>query len=166
MRITLEILIEDDNWINHKFSSKGYLRKVLTTTLKVLNWDWVPHKIATCILLTDNAKMQELNYSFLGINKPTNVLAFPAENRNPKILLSSPLKNLEMGELALGYQILQEESVQYSLALKDHFTHLIIHGILHTLGFDHQNEKDAQIMFGLEDAILGELEIKRCIRSP
>jgi probable rRNA maturation factor len=165
MRIILEILIEDDNWINQKFVSKQYLKKVLNSTLKALNWICIPTKITTCILLTHNSKMQELNYSFLGINKPTNVLAFPSENRDPKTLLMSPIKHLEIGELALGYEILKEESIEYQLDIKDHFTHLIIHGVLHTLGFDHQNEQDTQTMFALEDIVLAELEIKRCIRS-
>ncbi len=166
MRITLDLLIEDDRWIGQKFASKQYLKKVIATTLNTLNWQCRPSKITVCILLTHNAKMQELNYSFLGINKPTNVLAFPSENRDSNTPISNTLKILEMGDVALGYEILYKEAKQYLLELKDHFTHLIIHATLHTLGFDHITKEDEKLMYSIEDTVLAALDIKRCIRSP
>ncbi len=166
MRLTLEMLIEDENWAKHKLVSKHYIRKVAKSTLNSAGWVHLPSHVSTCILLTHNAKMQELNHNFLGINKPTNVLAFPLENRDPRVLLlSTNLVKFELGDLALGYQIFQDELVQYNLTFKEHFTHLIMHGILHTLGFDHENDSDSKIMYKIEDEILEQLNIKRCIRS-
>jgi probable rRNA maturation factor len=165
MRLTLELLIEDENWTRQKLVSKQYIQKVVKSTLNLAGWIQLPAKVSVCILLTHNDKMQELNHNFLSINKPTNVLAFPLENRNAKILLETNLAKLELGDLAFGYQILQEELMQYNLTFEEHFTHLLIHGTLHTLGFDHQSDLDAQIMYKTEDTILEQFNIKRCIRS-
>jgi probable rRNA maturation factor len=165
MKIKLDVLIEEELWTHHTFASKLYIKRIITATLDALNWIMPPSKIQACVLLTHNEQMQNLNHSFLGIPQSTNVLAFPNENHNYKSLLSSCPITLDLGDIALGYQTLQAESSKYNLTFKDHFTHLLMHATLHTLGFDHQNKKDSAEMYTIEDKLLAKLKIKRCIRS-
>lgn len=104
------------------------------------------------VLLTDDAHQQILNQAWRQIDKSTNVLSFP------QIEPFEPLSGL-VGDISLAYETLVREAVDLDKSLADHFTHLVVHGFLHLLGYDHVNDADALQMEGLETQILAELGI-------
>jgi probable rRNA maturation factor len=86
------------------------------------------------IVLSNDAEVQELNANYRGKDKPTNVLSFPdGENGN-------------LGDIILAYETLAHEADIQNKAFNDHLTHLVIHGVLHLLGFDHEKPVEAKIM--------------------
>jgi probable rRNA maturation factor len=99
------------------------------------------------LALSDNAHLQQLNAQFRQIDKPTNVLSF--ENDTEPCL----------GDIAIAYETIAQEAHEQDKSIEDHFTHITLHGILHLLGFDHINEKDAIEMENLETSLLHELNI-------
>ena len=112
------------------------------------------------VRLSDNDEVQELNRSYRGKDKPTNVLSFPQVQKD---LLTS-LSNSDDGEILLGDIILartvcQREAKEKGVALNDHVSHLIVHGTLHLLGYDHQEEAEALLMEELEVKALQTLGI-------
>ncbi len=112
------------------------------------------------ILLTDDAEIQKLNAQFRGKDKPTNVLSWPSiEYERALGGVPKPLEDDEgsLGDLAFGYQTCVKEA--QSIGLENHFKHLVIHGILHLLGYDHLEQKDAEKMEALEIAALSRLNI-------
>ena len=116
----------------------------------------------TAILLTNNKKMQQLNLEFLKKNSPTNILSFPdiAINRYEILELSSKKEYICIGDIAMGYEIIQSEATERNIEMIDHFTHLLIHGILHLIGYDHQIQEEEKEMMALEIEILRSLNIK------
>ena len=161
MKIDVEVIFEEQIWHNHDYITKDYLEKVTLTIFKFISIPKTIKTVEICLLLTNKITMQNLNYDFLGIKKPTNVLAFPGETLSPKNLKKS-LSNkthLYLGDIAFGYQVLLDEIKQYKIKFFYHFSHLLVHGILHTLGFDHQNDEDNKEMSDYEDKILNYLKI-------
>ena len=101
------------------------------------------------VLLTDDETVRDLNARFRRQDKPTNVLAFPAP-ANPERLL---------GDVALAHGVCAREAAEQGKSLADHLRHLVAHGVLHLLGYDHMSDDEAQVMEGRERSILAGLGI-------
>jgi probable rRNA maturation factor len=101
------------------------------------------------LLLTDDATIRDLNRRFRQRDQPTNVLSFPAP-QNPERFL---------GDIALAYGVCAREAQEQGKPLKHHLQHLVAHGVLHLLGYDHESDAQADEMEGLERAVLAGLGI-------
>jgi len=112
-----------------------------------------PRPVEISVRLTGDEEVRALNAQWRGKDKPTNVLSFPAPDQpgaeGPR----------HLGDIALAYETLVRESEEESKALADHFAHLIVHGILHLLGYDHEDEEEAEDMEALEVKALATLGI-------
>jgi len=104
---------------------------------------------AVAILLTDDEVVGDLNARFRGAEGPTNVLAFPA-GPNPEDAL---------GDVALAFGVCEREALDQGKALADHLRHLVIHGVLHLLGYDHQDDAQATAMESRERELLAGLGV-------
>jgi len=104
------------------------------------------------IVLTDDAEQRTLNREWRGIDKSTNVLSFP------QIEPFGPVIGL-LGDIILARETLAREANEQGIAFEDHFTHLVVHGFLHLLGYDHIEDDDARVMEGLETQILASLGV-------
>jgi probable rRNA maturation factor len=102
---------------------------------------------ALTILLSDDKKLHSLNITFRGKDKPTNVLSFPARQDD------------YLGDVALAYGVTAREARAQKKPFADHATHLVVHGVLHLLGYDHETARAAKTMEPLETKILSELGI-------
>ena len=107
-----------------------------------------PNEVA--VLLADDQALQALNARWRGKDAPTNVLSFPADSS------AAP----HLGDLALAYGVCAAEAQAQGKALGDHLQHLVVHGVLHLLGFDHESdEAGAEEMEALERTVLARLGI-------
>lgn len=106
------------------------------------------------LLFTDNATIKELNAQWRTQNKPTNVLSFPAFPLKPGMALM-PL----LGDIVLAFETVQSEATQEQKPFDNHVSHLVVHGLLHLLGYDHETDAEAQVMEDLERKILARLAI-------
>jgi probable rRNA maturation factor len=104
------------------------------------------------IVLTDDAEQQILNRDWRGIDNPTNVLSFP------QIAPFGPVSGL-LGDIILARETVVKEADEQGISLADHFTHLVVHGFLHLLGYDHMDDDEALAMEGLETQILKSLGV-------
>ena len=116
------------------------------------------------VLACDDARIALLNGDFRDKPQPTNVLSWPAEERGadvaggqPKPVHADPDGTLGLGDIALAYETISREAGDAGKPFADHLTHLVVHGVLHLLGYDHQTEPDAVLMERLEVEILGKL---------
>lgn len=114
------------------------------------------------LLACNDARIAGLNESFRGKPQPTNVLSWPSEERGAERAGDPPLppKDPELGDIAIAYQTCLREAEAAGRSLKDHASHLVVHGILHLLGYDHERDEDATLMEGIETEILGKLGIE------
>ena len=104
------------------------------------------------IRIADEAESQQLNHEYRGKDKPTNVLSFPFD---APAGIDLPL----IGDLVICPQVVAKEAEEQEKSLQDHFAHMVVHGCLHLLGFDHIEPSDAVEMETLEKKLLAELGI-------
>ena len=101
------------------------------------------------VLMADDGAVADLNARFRGQDKATNVLSFPA----------APNPAGHLGDVALAFGVCAQEAAAQGKALADHVSHLVVHGVLHLLGYDHETDGEAQVMEALERAILAPLGV-------
>ena len=157
--MSIDVVIEDTRWktldltqiANHAFFE----------TLSLLNLQ--PKSFECCILACNSKKIKQLNNKFRGKNCPTNVLSFPAslENYEEKRTLTptEPNTPYELGDIAIAFEICKEEAINSKMKFENHIYHLIIHSVLHLLGFNHEEEKNAAKMEKIEVQVLAKLGI-------
>jgi probable rRNA maturation factor len=103
--------------------------------------------------LVDDEAMRALNLRWRGLDEPTNVLAFPAAA--PGKLAEAPL----LGDILVAYETARREAAEQDLDFGDHVAHLIVHGFLHLVGFDHRDAEEARRMERREIRILAEIGV-------
>ena len=109
------------------------------------------------VMLTDDAGIQTLNRNWRGIDKPTNVLSFPAlQPRGPRHPDDAPRM---LGDIAIAYETVRREADEEQKPFGDHLSHLAVHGFLHLIGHDHEKDQEAETMEALEREILSQLGI-------
>jgi len=137
----IEVEIEDQAWTTAQPDAEALAVAAAKATLDR------PGEIA--VLLTDDASLRDLNSRFRGKDTPTNVLSFPAA-QNPQG---------HLGDIALAYGVCAAEAADQGKTLAAHLQHLVAHGVLHLVGFDHETEADAEAMEARERVILAGLGI-------
>ena len=105
------------------------------------------------VLLCDDDTVSRLNGEYRGQTRPTNVLSFPIGDADP-----SPKTHL-LGDVAIAFETVAAEAASSHLEIVDHLTHLVVHGVLHLLGYDHQTTPEAEEMEALEVEILDHLGV-------
>jgi probable rRNA maturation factor len=104
------------------------------------------------VVLTDDEEQRALNRDWRGIDKSTNVLSFP------QIEPFGPVSGI-LGDIILARETLEREAEEQGVSFEDHFTHLMVHGFLHILGYDHMDDDEALVMESLETQILASLGV-------
>jgi probable rRNA maturation factor len=113
----------------------------------------VGHEVS--ILLTDDRRMRQLNRAYRGKDRPTNVLSFAAlDGARPK-----PGAPWLLGDIVLASGVIAREAKQQAKRVDHHLSHMAVHGMLHLLGYDHEDDSDAEIMEALEVAALAAMGI-------
>lgn len=115
----------------------------------------------------DNARIAVLNADFRGKPTPTNVLSWPSRERGAEFVGDAPEAPmpgaaddpLSLGDIAIAWETCAQEADAQGKPMADHVLHLIVHGTLHLLGYDHVEEEDAALMEGLEGQILASLGV-------
>ncbi|MCA8869427.1 MAG: rRNA maturation RNase YbeY [Rhodobacteraceae bacterium] len=161
--VPVELVIEDGRWRELNIEIRANL--ACRTTLETLGID--PARCEIALLACDDVRISELNRDFRRKPQPTNVLSWPAEDLAADQDGAAPLPPLgeggdfpiALGDIAIAYDTTMREAAEMGIPAKDHLTHLLIHGCLHLLGYDHVSEKDAALMEQLEVTILAKLGI-------
>ena len=104
------------------------------------------------VMLADDETVRSLNRDWRNIDKPTNVLSFPTAQ-------TPGIEPLMLGDIVIAYETLTRECEAEDRVFLHHLAHLAVHGFLHLMGYDHQNDSDAEAMEQLETAILARLDM-------
>jgi probable rRNA maturation factor len=127
------------------------LRRAVAAVAEIMAMPQARSELA--IVLSDDVHIAELNYRFRGRKGPTNVLAFEAGQT------MDANGGVYLGDIVIAFETAAAEARAEATAFADHVAHLGVHGLLHLLGFDHQNDATAAVMEGLEGQILARLGI-------
>ena len=116
----------------------------------------IGHPVEVSLALCDDAHIRDLNRDYRGFDKPTNVLSFGAFDPEISLAAGQPIL---LGYVIIARETVVREAAQQEKRVSDHVTHLLVHGVLHLLGFDHESDEEADAMEGLEIVVLGKLGI-------
>ena len=163
----LEIICEEPAWQATASDSQTDLTAIISKAgLLALNHTVLeaqPLRLAV-IVLSNDANVQILNNTYRGKNKPTNVLSFPSqESAGDRIGGETHEKQTQeneprhVGDVILAYETVKSEAKRDNKGLEAHISHLIVHGVLHLLGYDHEGEQQASLMETLETELMSEL---------
>jgi len=148
----IEVILEDDRWeaVGLEALCAPAEREALATTGRA------PDGFEIALMGCDNARIAVLNKDFRGKEAATNVLSWPRSETPP--IEGSPM-GTELGDIAIAYETCAREAAEKGVSVQDHVTHLVIHGILHLLGYDHISDSDAEEMEALEIKALAKLGV-------
>ena len=141
----IDIEIEAGAWTEAEPRAEALARAAASAALA--HTDFTEGSVV--VLLTDDAAVRDLNARFRDKDQPTNVLSFPAA-RNPEA---------HLGDVALAYEVCAAEAEAQGKPLAHHLQHLVAHGVLHLLGYDHISDEEAEEMEGLERVVLAGLGV-------
>lgn len=163
MHITTDILTEDKSWLGEDKKIKSFLTdlaKHVFFETKLSNIFNQEAEIELSVLLTNDVAIKEINKQYRDKDQPTNVLSFPLLSQEDFLEDNFLLKEfIAIGDIVLSFETIKLESSKQNKNFKNHLTHLFIHSILHLVGYDHLNDRDAKIMEDLEIELLKNLEI-------
>ena len=142
----ITLLVEDPNWRSHR-GLQARLKQAAEAARRAARL-----KGGFCILLADDKTLRRLNRDFRGKDKATNVLSFPG------------MKDYA-GDIAIAHGVTKAEAKAAGKKFADHATHLVVHGVLHLAGHDHERPKDAKVMEPLEVKILARLGVSDPYRA-
>ena len=162
MKFTIEIAQDNTEWDLYSEINPKLFKQILKETIKNYKNLSEVKNLELSILLTNNSRIKKLNQEFRNKNSATNVLSFPDVDIDfRQILEFEPnLDYMYLGDIAFGYEVIALEAKNKLISFQDHFKHLVIHAILHLIGYDHIKDKDAQAMESLEIQILEGIGIK------
>jgi probable rRNA maturation factor len=149
-----EVLVVADCWRNEP-DAEAVVVRAIAAAAETVDADIADAELA--VMLTDDSGIRTLNNNWRGIDKPTNVLSFPAlQPTGPRGHDDAPRM---LGDIAIAYETLRREARDEQKPFDHHLSHLAVHGLLHLLGYDHEKEDDAEAMEALEQEILAQLGI-------
>lgn len=157
----VETLIEDERWEN--LGLEDLVEEAARATLRQLRL--YPDQFEISLLACDDARIAALNADFRGAPRPTNVLSWPETDRRPDTPGGTPDLPVTdqggppegLGDIAIAYDTCQREAAEADKPLADHVRHLIVHSVLHLLGYDHITDGDAALMERIEVQTLAQM---------
>lgn len=162
MPLLVETLIDSPDWDGHDLA--GLAARAGDATLTALGLD--PAGFAISLMGCDDDRIAVLNAEFRGKPVPTNVLSWPSEDRAPEYVGEAPDlpegdpdDPLELGDIAIAHGVCTREAAVAGRPFDWHVTHLLVHGVLHLLGYDHVEDEDAALMERIEVEILAALGV-------
>jgi probable rRNA maturation factor len=149
-----EVLVTADCW-RELPDAEAVILRAIAAAAGTVDADTDGAELA--VMLTDDAGIRTLNQSWRGIDKPTNVLSFPALPPTAPPGEDDPPRML--GDIAIAYETLRREADGEAKPFDHHLSHLAVHGFLHLIGYDHETDGEAEAMEALEREILAQLGI-------
>jgi len=148
-----EVLVTADCW-QAEPEAEAVIHRAIIAAAEMADADTGEAELA--VMLTDDGGIRTLNSNWRGIDKPTNVLSFPALQPVGEVPDDMPRM---LGDIAIAYETTRREADQEDKPFDHHLSHLAVHGFLHLIGYDHEKDDDAEAMETLEREILAQLGI-------
>ncbi len=149
MNVACDVIVDEPSW-SQKFDPQLLVDVVVRKVVATVNPDLHP-QAEVCFSFSNDKRVQELNALWRSKDTPTNVLSFPASNGDD--LRASPL----LGDVIMAYETIDREAGEEGKLLVNHAAHMVVHGMLHLIGYDHESDQEAQEMETLESRILMDL---------
>lgn len=155
----IDIIVEDQEWQKCLPGYEDLCQKTTNVVFSYINLiQNIEKHVEFSITLTNDKQIQSLNADYRGKNKPTNVLSFPQIIWSQDDWKDEPV--LMLGDVVISIETLKKECEEQSKTFEDHFTHMLVHSLVHLFGYDHETDEEAEEMESLEIKILKDMDIK------
>lgn len=157
----VDVTVADGAWLSDLPGADDVVGRACTRTLQIA---CSGEAVTVTVVMANDRMLADLNGRWRHIDKPTDVLSFPSDDRSPGTRLRRPAGSPPGSDIALGDIVIARETVvddarRQALALADHLAHIAVHGTLHLLGYDHETDVDADVMEDMERAVLKTLGV-------
>ena len=167
MPVNFDILIKSKKWLDFANDSNSLTKNIESICRNIIDLcpiqklNPVNNNIELSLILMSDQQIKKINNKYRKKNYPTNTLSFPIFNKNEleEINFINKKEIIFLGDILISYEKITQESKSQNKNFKNHLTHLILHSILHILGYDHDNDINAKEMENLEIEILKKLKI-------
>jgi probable rRNA maturation factor len=156
--VVIDVAIDDARW-NELPSIEASIDNICTHVLQHINYPYTAHPTEIFVQCTNDTYVQQLNNDHRDKDKPTNVLSFPGEDLKAGQYNNLSHPYIALGDIIIAYDTVKREAEETGISLHDHFYHMVIHGLLHLLGYDHIEDDDAKVMEAIEADILAHYHI-------
>lgn len=146
----LEIDVHNETWYEIKSSLLKQFQDVLVAE------GFVDEEASISLACVDNSTMQALNKEYSGIDAPTDVLSFPEQDLDD-FMAQNLQSGALLGEIVIAVDIMKEQAPKYDNSVDEEFCRLFTHGVLHLIGYDHQDDEQKKEMQSKEDYILNKI---------
>jgi len=145
-----DVLVTADCW-HAEPEAEALVHRAIEAAAEIAAADTGDAELA--VMLTDDTGIRTLNSNWRGIDKPTNVLSFPAPEP------AAGIRPRPLGDIAIAYETTRREAESEGKPFAHHLSHLAVHGLLHLIGYDHESDDEAETMENLEREILSQLGV-------
>lgn len=157
--LSLDLSIEEPKWQQLE-QLNSQIQDLCIKILKESGYPINNQESEIFIRLTNDSEIQKINKEYRNKNKPTNVLSFPSENLEPGKYDMQNMPYTMLGDIIIAFETVEKEANSANISVKNHLYHMITHGLLHLLGHDHGNDKEAKEMESLEIKVLDKYGIR------
>ena len=152
----MAVAVSCDYWHTLDFDAEAVARDIVPLAFAMAD---IPASISNTdlefsVVLADDETIQALNRDYRGKDKPTNVLSFAALDSEDEGFQPPTDQAWPVGDIILAYETIEKEALEQKKSFKSHYAHLLVHGTLHLLGYDHEDAHEADIMESLEIRVL------------
>ncbi|AIL65070.1 putative rRNA maturation factor [Rickettsiales bacterium Ac37b] len=161
--LNIDINVDEPGWHTHLSNITDLIYDISYNTFNTLNCTKYLRNIEFSVTLINNEEIQLLNNTYRHRDKATNVLSFPVQDIDPENITNlAPhyLNFILLGDIIMALEVINEEAITQNKTFSSHFSHLLVHGILHLMGYTHDNDQTAEKMEKLEIAVLSNFGIQ------
>lgn len=165
MNNRIDVLTDDNQWLSEIENPDIWSKRIFDKALSYLKEHGMDagfgfeRPICINLSLSNDDEVRKLNREFRGLDKPTNVLSFANIDDEMFWQELETADEIELGDIIVALETLKREAAEKNIPLLHHFAHLLIHGILHLFGYDHQTDEEAEKMEHIEVMILRQMGI-------
>lgn len=163
MNVHVDLVVNHDAWESTGLALDDFAEDVIALTLSLAKTppELTGREIEVCVVLTDDSEIHALNRDYRGMDKPTNVLSFAnldSDSAGDELAMED--MPFALGDVIIAWETMQREAIDQKKKFEDHLRHMLVHGTLHLLGYDHMDDGEAAAMEGLEIRILEKMSVE------
>lgn len=156
IKTVLNISMDDNVWETMLPDVVAVSRQLLALVIETLKPELLQdkHEVIVNLALSNDEEIRELNCQFRNNDRPTNVLSFANIDDDEFWQALEHTNEVELGDIIISAQTMKQQSLEQEISFHDHYCHILVHGLLHLLGYDHMEAEEAAEMEGLEIKLL------------
>lgn len=156
IKTVLNISMDDNVWETMLPDVVAVSRQLLALVIETLKPELLQdkHEVIVNLALSNDEEIRELNCQFRNNDRPTNVLSFANIDDDEFWQALEHTNEVELGDIIISAQTMKHQSLEQEISFHDHYCHILVHGLLHLLGYDHMEAEEAAEMEGLEIKLL------------